>query len=244
LLEQDPTNILNNYYDNIDGNTAYIKSSYGYTTTFGNRYAHFYDWTISTPNACARIPVIAYVGSCPAGLPIELVSFDGKAYNGFNKLQWITASETNTDYFIIERAGSDGIYESIGRVEAKGNASVLSEYNFTDGSLPVGGAYYRLVQFDIDGQKYYSNAIYIAIYQSDEVSIFPNPANTLVTIRSEKSNSEFTTVEITDVFGKQLIFQPGNASEKTIDISALQNGIYFIRVSFNGSIETIRLIKN
>ncbi len=248
LLEQHPTNVSYNYYDNIDGNTAYIKSTYGAFSptpaTFTNRYAHFYDWTISTQNNCGRIPVMAYVGGCPLGLPIELLSYEGKGYLGYNKLNWSTASEKNSDYFLIERAGDDGNYQSIGRVEASGNSTSIIDYSFIDRSAPATGAYYRLVEYDINGTKYISHSIYIGAYQSSQVSVFPNPANTSVTVRSEQPDSEFTSVEIVDIYGKALIVQSGNSSEKNIDISLLQSGIYFVRISFSETSEIIRLIKN
>jgi hypothetical protein len=236
--------VMYNYYDNIDGNTAYINSSYGYSTTFGNRYAHFYDWTISTQNNCARIPVIAYVGSCPAGLPMELISFDGKAHLGYNKLTWATATETNTNYFLIERAGEDGNYSIVDRVEAAGNSSTIKEYEFYDRTPLSGGGYYRLVQYDLDGAKHTSNSIYIGEYQSDKVSLFPNPANTQITVRSVMAESEFSSVEVFDLFGKQIIVVSGNSSERNIDISSLNTGVYTVRITFNGTTETIRLLKN
>ena len=57
-------------------------------------------------------------------------------------------------------------------------------------------------------------------------------------------DSEFSSIEVMDVFGKQVALAAGNASERTIDISSLQAGMYFIRITFNGTSETIRLIKN
>ena len=39
----------------------------------------------------------------------------------FNKLFWITETEVNTDYFIIERSLNDALhFEEIGQVEAAG----------------------------------------------------------------------------------------------------------------------------
>ena len=42
-------------------------------------------------------------GSCIA-LPVELLSFSGKNYNKYNKLQWVTTAEINNKYFILERS--------------------------------------------------------------------------------------------------------------------------------------------
>jgi len=121
----------------------------------------------------------------------------------------------------------------------------IIEYNFNDRNAPAGGAYYRLEQYDMDGTKYYSNMIFIDGYQpSDKISVFPNPANTLVTVRSVNPASEFSSVELVDMYGTALISYTGNSAERSIDISSLQSGIYFVRITFNGSSETIRLVKN
>jgi hypothetical protein len=250
LVEQHPTNVNYPYYDDIDGATVRITNtaSIPYATVYSKRYSHFYDWTISAVNNCAKIPVVAYVGSgnCPAGLPIQLINFEGKAYSSFNKLAWATASEKNTNYFLIQRSiDNDGVYETIGKVQAAKNSNAIVEYDFVDRNAPDEGAYYRLEEYDLDGTKYYSNMIYINQYQSsDKISVFPNPANTSVTIRTAQSDSEFSSVELIDIYGKQLIIFTGNSTERNIDISSFQSGIYFVRVTFSGSMETIRLIKN
>ncbi|MBL0256769.1 MAG: hypothetical protein IPQ03_04240 [Bacteroidetes bacterium] len=48
---------------------------------------------------------LGYGMSDPAGpLPIELISFDAIPTNQTVKLSWVTATETNNDYFTIERS--------------------------------------------------------------------------------------------------------------------------------------------
>jgi len=127
LVEQHPTNVNYPYYDDIDGATVRLTNtvSIPYATTYSKRYSPFYDWTISAVNNCAKIPVVAYVGSgnCPVGLPIQLINFEGKAYSSFNKLLWSTASEKNTNYFLIQRSNNnDGTFETIGKIDAAKNS--------------------------------------------------------------------------------------------------------------------------
>ena len=245
LVEQSPL-IQYNYYDNLDGVTVTMTNSYATsgTTTYSSRYAHFYDWTVSTANNCDRIPVIAYIGTCPFGLPVELADFTGKSFVSSNKLSWTTLAEYNADYFAIERSYPNQEYVEVGRVKATGNSGTITDYSFTDYNVSEKGAYYRLAQYDLDGKKHYSHVIYLSRYESEKVSIFPNPANTQVTIKSIDTGTEFTSVTISDLMGKEIVSSSGAAVEKQLDISGLSNGTYLITVRFRGSAEVIRLVKN
>ena len=57
-----------------------------------------------------------------------------------------------------------------------------------------------------------------------QLSVFPNPTNTSITINT---NVKYSSIKIVNPFG-QLVFETGN--KKTIDINSLQNGIYFIQL--------------
>ncbi len=245
LVEQSPL-IQYNYYDNLDGVTVTMTNSYATsgTTTYSSRYAHFYDWTVSTANSCDRVPVIAYIGSCPAGLPVELADFTGKGFASFNKLNWTTLSEQEADYFAIERSYLGQDFVEVGKVKATGSSNAINEYSFNDYNVTEAGAYYRLAQYDLDGKKHYSYAIYISRYESEKVTVFPNPANTMVTIKAIDTESEFTSIAIHDLMGKEMITSSGAAMEKQLDISSFSNGIYFISITFRGSSEVVRLVKN
>lgn len=66
-----------------------------------------------------------------------------------------------------------------------------------------------------------------------ELIVFPNPANNLITIRT---NQTFTdeTIFITDLQGKIVLRKEHvNGAETTIDVSGLTNGIYLIRSQTN-----------
>lgn len=69
----------------------------------------------------------------------------------------------------------------------------------------------------------------IGIEENDNVnnvfSIYPNPTNNIINIKSEISNLNDWKYFITDIAGKQII---SNKVENTIDVSNLKSGIYFI----------------
>lgn len=66
---------------------------------------------------------------------------------------------------------------------------------------------------------------------NEQVSIYPNPAKTTVTIHVEKSVD--ATIRMFDVLGKLVIYEPNVSinNSHTIAISTLNAGVYFIRIS-------------
>jgi hypothetical protein len=59
--------------------------------------------------------------------------------------------------------------------------------------------------------------------------LFPNPATQSITIKTNIMQT--TTLIIYDVMGKEVKRQQINAKESTVDVSALSNGVYFVRVN-------------
>ncbi|MBL0100798.1 MAG: hypothetical protein IPP49_12800 [Saprospiraceae bacterium] len=91
-------------------------------------------------------------------LPIKIKSFEiSKLKESKTLLNLITASETNNDYFTIERSGDGVAYEAIGQIKGAGNSSKEISYEFVDEKPLSGINYYRIKQTDFDGQYSYSD---------------------------------------------------------------------------------------
>jgi endo-1,4-beta-D-glucanase Y len=234
------------YIDNIDGNTLRINDTYGYTTSYVTRYGPLYNWRITAPKICDRLPVTAYVnaGSCGTVLPVDLLKFTARGYKNTVKLDWATASEKNSNYFIVERSADNNSFVEIGKVMAVQNSTSINYYSFEDKVPLTGGAYYRLAYYDKDGASYYSAIQYVSEVSSGSIRVFPNPANNVLNIVSYDTQVEFTSIAILDLMGKEMFFTNESTSEKQLDISGLPAGIYMVRVKLENYSETIRLIKN
>lgn len=84
-------------------------------------------------------------------LPVELISFEGHEHEGCNHLDWVTASEANSDYYDIEWSRDAYEWNVIGNLPAAGNSNMNLQYSFVDVTpLPIIN-YYRLIQYDWDG---------------------------------------------------------------------------------------------
>jgi hypothetical protein len=93
-------------------------------------------------------------------LPIELVSFDGFNHINYNYLTWVSATEVNNDYYLLERS-VDGInWVEITKKYSIGTLNTPTFYDYSDHTYINGEInYYRLSQVDYDGKKVYFNII-------------------------------------------------------------------------------------
>jgi hypothetical protein len=173
-------------------------------------------------------------------LPIELIDFVGKNENGINLLNWWTATETNNDYFQVERSADGETFTNIGIVSGNGTTSVKRSYAFTDELPLIGRNYYRLKQVDFDGNFTYSPFVIRVdndgIGEIFALSVYPNPVSSTnaFTIRAQKSNEFSAVVTIRDLTGRVLYsYSLENAmdSEKEINLHEAKSGIYLIELS-------------
>lgn len=108
------------------------------------------DWTGTSTFSCST-------------LPVELVYFKGGRESGNkNYLSWLTASESNNNYFTVERStdGTD-FGHVVALVPGAGNSNQEVNYNVYDEYPPTGINYYRLKQTDNNGDFAYSDIIFI-----------------------------------------------------------------------------------
>ncbi|MBI4647836.1 MAG: hypothetical protein HY738_14910 [Bacteroidia bacterium] len=97
-------------------------------------------------------------------LPVELLSFTGKCTGNGIMLNWTTVSETNNDFFALEKSVDNSTWETLATILAAGNSNRLIDYDFFD---PDGiAAYYRLKQTDYNGKETYFNPIYVDCQQN------------------------------------------------------------------------------
>jgi len=73
------------------------------------------------------------------------------------------------------------------------------------------------------------------------VSIYPNPANDLLTI--ETANPETHTIEIHSLNGQLMYRTKGEGPTFQIDLSSFQKGLYFITVRSRDNVRTEKIIK-
>lgn len=98
----------------------------------------------------------AVLGCTPVVLPVEVASFKGWAGNGENVLNWITESETNNDYFIVESSANpeEGKWDVVSTLAGAGTTVKRTSYSYEDFTFKRNSInYYRITQVDYNGMK-------------------------------------------------------------------------------------------
>jgi len=185
-------------------------------------------------------------------LPITLILFTASKQGSDALLKWSTETELNSNYTDVERS-TDGVnYTKEGSVPASGTTSSVHNYQFSD---PINGlsgiVYYRLKEVDIDGNSKYSNIIPLRLdgaSLSSDFSAYPNPFNSGIKIIATSTVTENGTIEIRNINGQRIINQPvsllqGQNVLLVNSLSALQPGVYLIRLSTSEGSVTQKIIK-
>ena len=184
-------------------------------------------------------------------LPIKLVSFSGKATANGNVISWTTGSELNTSKFTVEKETIDGSFKAIGTVLAKGNSNIKSTYSFVDDNLSAetSKSFYRLKEVDIDGSVIYSSVISVERsndFKTVSVAIYPNPTTQYLNVRIETEKEEKFNLSISNSLGQTVMFAQKNMLKgeniNRIDVSKLQSGTYFLKVSNSVSSHIERVV--
>lgn len=130
-------------------------------------------WTVQVPGISSFSPWTVTESSVP--LPIELVEFKAEVVERKVVLNWVTASEFNNDYFVIERTTDGEYFSQVEKITGAGTTNDMKEYSTYDYQPVVGRSYYRLKQVDFDGKFTYSDLVMVEVADVDSWSIYPNP---------------------------------------------------------------------
>jgi hypothetical protein len=195
------------------------------------------------------------IGSAVFALPIELLEFKANLQNKKVLLSWSTASETNNDYFTIERS-VDGInFKSVLTQRGAGNSTSRKNYEAIDENPIEGQSYYRLKQTDFDGKFTYSEMRAINnkdLSAKEELainSIAPNPFDSELEIEYTMKSKGNVIITLLSSDGKTVERKKIKADEGSnrykFDTSHnIKPGTYFVVVDHEGQRITRKIIKN
>ena len=72
------------------------------------------------------------------------------------------------------------------------------------------------------------------------VSYFPNPVTNKLTLKAQQN---IQNVSVFNMLGQEVMRTEMNLQSGELDMSSLQSGAYFVKVSINDTVETLRIIK-
>lgn len=163
------------------------------------------------------------LGSNVAPLPVSWLKFTAVRKDKTAVLNWITASEYNTQDFVVQHNVA-GNWKDLGTVKAAGNAAAPTNYNFTHNTPSKGYNHYRLVQRDANGKQTFSEMATVWMGEgSTGICVFPNPVqNHLLKI----TTTEPTQISLYDATGRMVMSQNLKEGTHKMDASRLPGGLY------------------
>jgi hypothetical protein len=182
-------------------------------------------------------------------LLVDYLYIKATKIGGKNTVQWATGSETNSDYFEVQRSEDGATFTSIGTVKAAGNSTATKEYTFTDGQYSNTKYLYRLLQVDKDGQLKISKIVSVADNTGKGgATIFPNPVKESLNIAINSTEKGNGVINLYGVDGKliqrQTFYKSQTDYYTSINAQSLKAGIYLVEVSVGEKYKTVeRMVK-
>ena len=183
----------------------------------------------------------------PGPLPIDLLSFTAKRVAESIQLNWQTASETNNNFFTLERATDAEHFETIAHIDGAGNSNTLRNYTYSDNLISgVNILYYRLKQTDFDGHFTYSKTVFANSTQKELIiqNTYINSNKLFVIIFSPEQvylDFELFSMNGQSIISKQIALTKGE-NHIEIALTNIPHAIYLARFSTMKFIETRRIL--
>lgn len=179
-------------------------------------------------------------------LPIELLEFNAVKKDEKSVLvYWSTASEINSDFFIVQKTKDFEEWVNVSTVEAQGNSVNEVAYEVVDNNPFDGDAYYRLKQTDLDGSFEYSDVVKVN-FESLNYSVYPNPTKEVINVSLK--NSENYKLQLFNAVGQVVNIKTltsTTSNRLSVNVKNLPKGIYYLEIRSNSGsrFKTTKIIK-
>jgi hypothetical protein len=172
-------------------------------------------------------------------LPLDLIDFGGKGNNCSAHLEWRTGNELNMSHFELQKSTGGGIFRQLATINVRGNNSI---YTYEDLDASSARQYYRLGMVSLDGKITFSKVLALDIgCDTRTISVYPNPSNSKITVTGINAGN---TLYVLDMTGKVISTTIAVNPVQQIDLAALPDGLYLLRiVSGTGQATMVKIVK-
>ncbi|RJE70434.1 T9SS type A sorting domain-containing protein [Reichenbachiella sp. MSK19-1] len=227
----------------LDGGATYIiddYSNHGYRTVdaVNVELNGAYDMVLEYYEGSGENRV-SFQYAIETSLPVTYLFMKASTEGNGNLIQWATASETNNDYFELERTIDGDNWDVIAVIAGHGNSSSTITYEYMDSGSAGLSVYYRLRQVDYDGKYEYSDIISVkGEHNREEPVCYPNPA--MDQVRVNWDGHIVKEIVLYDLTGDKVRYA---ASTTDVDLVGLDSGYYLVQVlNAMGQTNTLRLL--
>jgi hypothetical protein len=175
----------------------------------------------------------AYIFETDDPLPVTLTIFEATKNENQALLSWATTTESNSDYFDIQKSGDGYIWKTLGRVLAAVKSDQHRSYSFTDntpqdGDFPGYVSLYRLKMVDSDGSFTYSKMVSLSFGRNRRTVLYPNPVSAKLYCDPADA-AKIESITMLNSAGRIMLrsFEDARAG---ISVDRLTPGIYLVQI--------------
>lgn len=202
-------------YDIVNGNSITLSASWPDNTaanyTWSNA-AHARSITVTPPLGTTNYTVTDNYGCVTDQLavrvlntlPVSLSNFQVYLNKDKVNVDWRTATETNSQYFTVERSLDGTSFDFLAQVNAAGNSSTEKKYSVTDNDPLKGTSYYRLKQTDIDGKVKLSDIKKIINKNGKSFDVRMAVSGNIITVSLLSTEAAKINLRIYDMGGREI----------------------------------------
>ena len=184
----------------------------------------------------ARIDNIKILIHYAEPMPVEFLGLELVKEKKKIQINWSTASETNNNFFTVERSENGTVFTTIATIKGAGNSNSVITYNYIDNTPVKGVSYYRIKQTDFDGKYDYSEIKAISFVNTiSDFMIYPNPVKSGSTVHIVPNNDIMRdyVISVYLINGQKIAEYKANGIF-SINTDEIQKGIYILNV-FDGT---------
>ncbi|WP_229203412.1 T9SS type A sorting domain-containing protein [Dyadobacter jejuensis] len=172
-------------------------------------------------------------------LPVTLVRFDAMPENSEVQLNWATTSESQSNFFEIQRSVDGKDWMALGERSAQGTSTAMVNYDFTDPKPISGKSLYRLKMVDMDGTFAYSRLVSVSLNREMQYAVYPNPTSDHVTVEAQERISK---VELINTGGR-IVYSARPTVSNQVDLRSLPQDTYLMRITTSAGEVVIKRIR-
>src|SRR5690606_29432178 len=173
-------------------------------------------------------------------LPIEFTDFKvqiEKSTSGGQQVKrsWKGDNQNRADKFEIVKINGNQQESVLHTAQANGSL----QYSFIDRNPVKGISYYKLIQYDKNGEKFEGNIVPIKITEEHHFCVYPNPVSKDLSIEHpEKSH-----IVVLDFLGKTKFEMESQNSSTSVNVSNWADGIYIIKIRTGNLEKSLKFVK-
>ena len=167
-------------------------------------------------------------------LPVVYLNYNAAYLNNMTTISWTTSSETNSDFFTIEKSKNLTDIFIVGIVAAAGNSNEILNYNLVDKNPGTGIIYYRIRQTDFNGSSDVTEWMSVTVPLNNVIGVSVDYSTDKINVSFGNDVSSDFEIKVYDIVGhclKSVKRPTGGELFVSIDLNDQVEGIYIVNIS-------------